>query len=146
MVDIITSIVINAPVIEVAEYASNPDNAPYWYKNIKSVEWETERPLKVGSRIAFKAKFLGRELAYIYEISEFIPNRILVMKTFEGPFPMTTTYTWEDIDEKSCRMILRNSGKPSGFSRLFSPFMISAMRKANKKDLRLLKSILEDNF
>ncbi len=146
MIDVTTEIIIKAPANKVAEYASNPDNAPEWYKNIKSVEWETPRPLSIGSRIAFKAKFLGKELAYIYEITRFIPGKILVMKTSEGPFPMETTYNWESIDEKTCRMLLRNAGNPSGFSKLFSPFMKSAMRKANKKDLQLLKSITENKF
>ncbi len=146
MVDVTTKIAISVPRDKVSAYAADPDNAPQWYKNIKSVEWKTPKPLGIGSQIAFKAKFLGRELAYVYEIEKYTPGQLLVMRTSEGPFPMETTYQWASIDDNSCFMSLRNSGKPSGFSKLLSPFMEMAMSRANKKDLKLLKFILEHNY
>jgi len=142
-VDVLTEILIRRPRAEVAAYVSNPNNAPYWYANIKSVEWKSTPPLRVGSKLAFVAQFLGRQLAYTYEIIELIPDKRLVMRTAEGPFAMETTYSWESVTDGSTRMTLRNRGEPTGFSKLVAPFMSSAMRKANEKDLALLKSILE---
>lgn len=141
-VDVSTEIVIGAPCETVASYASDPDNAPQWYVNIKAVEWLTTRPLRVGSRIAFVAYFLGRRMAYTYEIAEFVPAR-LVMRTSQGPFPMETTYEFEPLNARSTRMRLRNRGEPDGFSRMFAPFLSLAMRRANRKDLALLKRLLE---
>jgi len=143
MVDVLTDIVIACPIEEVAGYAADPDNAPEWYVNIKSVEWQSPKPLNLGSRLAFTAQFLGRRLAYIYEVTDLVPNKKLVMRTADGPFPMETTYSWQKIDVRHTRMTLRNRGEPSGFSRLFSPFMVLAMKQANRKDLRRIKSILE---
>lgn len=142
-VDVVTEIVIHRPRAEVAEYAGNPDNAPEWYVNIKSVEWKSEPPLRAGSRLAFVAQFLGRRLAYTYEFVELLPGERIVMRTAEGPFPMETTYTWESVSESETRMTLRNRGEPSGFGKLVAPFMASAMRRANRKDLERLKAILE---
>ncbi|QCR31017.1 SRPBCC family protein [Lysinibacillus sp. SGAir0095] len=143
MVDVYTEIIIKQPIEKVSEYAANPDNAPSWYVNIHSAQWQTPKPLKIGSQIAFKAKFLGRELAYVYEIKELIPGEKMVMKTANGPFPMETIYTWEAPDHESTRMTLRNKGIPSGFSKVFVPFMSLMMKRANNKDLQKLKDILE---
>lgn len=65
------------------------------------------------------------------------------MRTSEGPFPMETTYTWAPTAEEGTHMTLRNRGEPAGFSKLLAPFMAPAMRRANRKDLAALKSILE---
>jgi len=92
----------------------------------------------------FVATFLGRRLAYTYEVVEQTPSERLVMRTAQGPFPMETTYEWEPIGNDATRMRLRNRGEPAGFSRVVAPFIASAVRRANRKDLAQLKEILEN--
>ena len=142
-VDVLTETIIARPCAIVAAFAANPDNAPQWYVNIKSVEWKTEAPLRVGTKVAFVAQFLGRRLAYTYEVIELVPGQRMVMRTAEGPFPMETTYTWHSSTQGATLMTLRNRGVPSGFSRLVAPFMAAAMRRANRNDLKRLKELLE---
>ena len=142
-VDVLTESTIRAPIEAVAAYASDPTNAPEWYVNIESVEWETPPPVTVGSRVRFVARFLGRRLAYTYELVELVPNERLVMRTAEGPFPMETTYTWAPAGDGLTHMTLRNRGEPAGFSKVAAPAMAAAMRRANTKDLAALRRILE---
>jgi hypothetical protein len=145
-VDVLTEIEIARAPADVAAFAGDPSNAPQWYENIRSVEWRTPPPLALGSRMAFVAHFLGRRLAYTYEVTELVPGSRLVMRTAEGPFPMETTYTWAPASAERpehTRMTLRNRGEPSGFSKLMAPLMVGAMRKANQKDLAALKALLE---
>ncbi len=144
-VDVLSEVVIARPLAEVAAYAADPAHAPEWYVNIKSVEWKTPPPLQVGSKVAFVAQFLGRRLAYTYEIVEWVANERLAMRTAEGPFPMETRYTWAPESDGSTRMTLRNSGQPAGFSKLLAPLMAGAIRRANRKDLARLKSLLESH-
>ena len=142
-VDVLSEIVIDRPVAAVAAYTADPTNAPDWYVNIKSVDWKTPPPIAIGSRMDFIAKFLGRRLAYTYEITELEPGSRLVMRTAQGPFPMETTYTWTAIDDTHTRMTLRNRGEPAGFGQIAAPAMAAAMRRTNHKDLQKLKQIIE---
>ncbi|PBC76015.1 polyketide cyclase/dehydrase/lipid transport protein [Streptomyces sp. TLI_235] len=144
-VDVLTETVIAAPCERVAAYAADPSQVPEWYENIDSVTWQTPPPVAAGSRIAFTARFLGRRLAYTYEVTVYEPGRRLVMRTSQGPFPMETTYTWEPYGEDTAhtRMTLRNRGEPSGFASLAAPAMSAAMRRAQSKDLARLKALLE---
>lgn len=142
-VDITTETVIGRSRGDVSKYAADPTNAPEWYANIDSVNWKTQPPVGVGSRMTFVARFLGRRLEYMYEIVEYVPGERLVMRTAEGPFAMETTYAWEDSSPGETRMTLRNRGEPSGFAAITAPVMAAAMRRANLKDLARLKKILE---
>jgi uncharacterized membrane protein len=142
-VDVEVETTIDRPLEMVAAFAVDPTNAPQWYANIRSVQWETPAPVCVGSRMKFVAHFLGRRLVYTYEVVELEAGSRLVMRTADGPFPMETTYTWEVAGQTATRMTLRNRGTPSGFSQLTAPFMERAMRRATTKDLKNLKMLLE---
>jgi uncharacterized membrane protein len=142
-VDVCTEIVIDRPIEVVSAYAADPSTAPEWYANIDSVEWQTTPPVTVGSKMTFVARFLGRRLEYTYEVVDLVPGERLVMRTAQGPFPMETTYTWTPVDRTSTRMTLRNRGEPAGFSNVMALLIAPAMRRANRKDLRTVKAILE---
>jgi uncharacterized membrane protein len=142
-VDVLTEIEIARPREQVAAFAADPGNTTAWYKNIREVEWETPPPAVVGSRLRFGARFLGRALEYTYEVREVEPGRRFVMSTAQGPFPMETTYTWEDASGGGTRMTLRNRGEPTGFAAASARLMARAIRRANQADLRRLKRLLE---
>jgi polyketide cyclase/dehydrase/lipid transport protein len=142
-VDVVTEVEIARPREEVAAFAADPGNATAWYKNIKAVEGGIPPPAVVGSRLRFRAHFLGRTLEYTYEVREIESGRRFVMATAQGPFPMETTYSWDDAAPGRTTMTLRNRGKPSGFAAVTGPVMTLAIHKANEADLRRLKALLE---
>lgn len=145
MVDVTTSIVIDRPLSVVAGYTMDPLNAPEWYRNIRSVRRLTDGHFAVGARTAFEARFLGRDLSYVYEVTALVPGQLLVMATAQGSFTMRTRYRFDALDASRTRVHLQNDGQPVGFSRLVSTLMAPMMRHANTADLRALKRILESS-
>lgn len=143
-IDVISEITIARGRREVAAFASEPGNAMAWYTRIDAVERKADKPIELGSRISFVAHFLGRRLTYTYDVVEFVDGERLVMRTSEGPFPMETTYAWEDAAGGGTRMTLRNRGEPAGFRGIAAPMMAAAIRRANRKDLGRLKALLEE--
>ena len=142
-IDVTVTIEIDRPRAEVAAYACDPDNDTSWYVNIKEVRWLTDKPAGVGTRVARVAHFLGRKLEYTYIVDELVPGARLVMRAEDGPFPMTTTYTWEDSGDGGTRMHLNNAGGPGGFFGMASPLLAKQVRSSTAKDLAKLKEILE---
>ena len=143
MVSVLTQTKIRRPVAVVAAFAADPDRAPLWCPSIVSVTWETPKPLAVGSRFAFEARFLARTLRYTYEVAVHSPGHKLVMRTREEPFPMETTYTWHATRGGHTRMTLRNVGEPTGTLRLMGPLLETMIRSTNRRDLKTLRALLE---
>jgi hypothetical protein len=141
--DVSTEIVIDRPRHEVAAFAIDPDRLPLWFVNIRAIEWKTEPPVQVGTRLALAAQLLRRRLEYTYEVVEHVPGERFVMRAVEGPCPMETSYGWRDAGPHATAMTLRNRGTPSGLVRLITPLLAIAVRRASLRDLALLKSILE---
>lgn len=142
-VDVTMTADIRRPRGEVAAFACDPRTVPAWYTNIRSVDVLTEGDLGVGSRMRFVASFLGRTIDYTYEVTDLVPGERLTMTTASGPFPMTTTYLFEDLDTGATRMTMRNHGSPSGFGAVAAPVLARAMRRAMTKDLSALTWVLE---
>jgi hypothetical protein len=142
VVDVVTRTRIARSRADVASFAADPTNATRWYRNIRAVTWETSPPRAVGSRVRFRARFLGRTLEYTYEVLEHEPLERLVMAMTSGPFAMETTYEWRDAAGGTL-MTLRNRGEPVGYLRMLSGVVATAMRRANRADLARLKATLE---
>jgi uncharacterized protein YndB with AHSA1/START domain len=142
-VDVTAEVLIAQPRELVASYAMDPDNAPSWHRNVRSIHWRTEPPLRRGSRFTFVPCFHPRRSGYTYEVIEYVPDERVTMRNLEGPFPMETTYLWLSMPRERTRMILRNRGEPTGFALFIAPLMLRFLRRANYKDLSVLKAKLE---
>lgn len=142
-VDVLTETVIARPRDEVAAFAVDPNRLPLWHLDIRAIEWKTEPPLAVGSQIALVSQVLHQRVAHTYEVVEFQPGDRFVMRSVQGAFPAERTYTWETTTDGGTRMTIRHQAAPVGLLRLLGPIAGMAIRRANAKDLAILKSILE---
>jgi len=146
MLDVSTEIIINLPKEKVAEFVSDPSNAPNWCPHIKSIEWNNEAPLRAGVRLLFNEQIMRRQLQHVYEVVEIIPGQKIIMKTHTRNRRMETTIAWQAINENTTCMTLRNRGIPAAFSKTIAPFLKLAFRKASRKNLKRLKRMLEFSY
>jgi uncharacterized membrane protein len=143
MVDVRTEIIINLPKEIVAEYVSDPGNAPSWCTHIKSVEWNQDAPLRAGVKIIFDEQILRRHQRYVAEVVEIIPGQKVVVKTRNNSMRMETIVAWQAINESTTCMTVWNRGIPRAFSRMIYPFMALAIRNTSRRNLKQLKKMLE---
>jgi uncharacterized membrane protein len=80
-------IVIDRPRAEVFAYLSDFEQNPTWQNGMKSCEWITEPPLRIGSRYRQAAGFAGREINSVFEVIELDSNRVKAT-SIEGTFPI----------------------------------------------------------
>lgn len=143
MVDVQTEIIINLPKERVAEFVSDPGNAPRWCSHITSVEWNSGLPLRAGAKIVFNERIMRRHRQYICEVVEVIPNQKVVMKTRNGKMRMETTVAWQAMNEHTTCMTVWNRGIPRALSKMISPFVALAIRNTSRRNLKQLKRMLE---
>ena len=132
---------IGRPRAEVAAFVMDPANDTAWIGGITESRSVTEGPIGVGSKVARTAKFLGRELNYVNEVTSIEEGRLLAMKAGR-PFPMEVRYEFEDSGEGTLARV-RVSGEGSGFFRVAAPLLAPMVRRNMSGDLRRLKSLLE---
>ena len=145
-VAISTEIQISCPIALVYEYAIDPDTVMEWHSNITSVNWETEKPLVIGSRIAFGMRLLRQQMIHSSEVIELVPQERMVMHVMDDHFELSTTYTWTSLSDDETKMTATCNGHLRGFSSVISRLAILAMGIANKKSLRAIKSVLEVRY
>jgi uncharacterized membrane protein len=141
--DVVVETVVERPRGEVARYVTDWRNDPTWIGALRDVRLETEGPLRVGSRVARVASFLGRRIEYVNEVVELEPDDRLVMRSVKAPFPMTVAYAFEDAGDGATRVRIRAEGDASGFYRLAGPLVDRAVTRGIRGDLARLKALLE---
>jgi uncharacterized membrane protein len=140
--DVQVETLIRRPRREVSSYAMDWRNDRSWIRALTGARLLTPEPFGIGSRVARSASFLGREIEYVNEIVELEPERRLVMRSVQAPFPMTIVYEFEDADDGT-RVRIRTLGDASGFYRLPAPVLARAVKRALTGDLRQLRDVLE---
>src|ERR1700756_4273590 len=137
-IDVSARELIGANREEVAAYATDPLNDPEWIGGIRDARWLTDPPLRVGSRVARVARFMGRRIEYVLEVVEHDPGRLVAMRSVRAPFPMEVTYRFDDAGD-GCRASIEIGGEAGGIYRAMGPLMAPIVRRSIARDLSNLR-------
>ncbi len=142
VVDVTARLAIDAPADRVAAFALDPANDRVWMGGIREAHHLTADGPRLGSRVARVARFMGRRIHYVLEITEYAPPARIVMTSRQAPFPMVVTYAFLRDGDRT-QACIRLQGGPTGAARYFGPVMAFVAKRGIKGDLRRLRGKTE---
>jgi uncharacterized membrane protein len=92
---------INAPVEKVWALIDKLEEWPQWMASIKKIEKLSKEPLTVGSQLSVTAKVSRLTVKLLMTITEFVPERTVVMQGKALGTSLTRFYTLEPVNGKT---------------------------------------------
>ena len=96
-----SSIEINAPAKKVWALVDKLEEWPQWMPSIKKIERVSKEPLAVGSQLSVTAKVSGLTVTLLMTITEFVPERTVVMQGKTLGTNLTRFYNLEPVNGKT---------------------------------------------
>ena len=96
-----SSVEINAPVEKVWSLIDKLEEWPQWMQSIKKIERVSEGPLAVGSQLIVTARVSRLTVNLLMTITEFIPERSVIMQGKALGTNLTRFYFLEPVDDKT---------------------------------------------
>ncbi len=96
-----SSIDINAPAEKVWTLIDKLEEWPQWMPSIKKIERVSKGPLTIGSQLSVTAKVSGLMVTLLMTITEFVPERNVVMQGKTLGTNLTRFYNLEPVNGKT---------------------------------------------
>ena len=142
-ISVIEKIEINALPPAVAAIMFDPASTVRWASGVKEVRDIQNLPLQKGTRQHRIVDFVGKEMDYILEVTDYSPDTKLVLETKSGPFPMTITYALEEAENDHCLAKIALEGSSDGFLMFLDRLSTIMVSEQLKGDLQRLKEMIE---
>ncbi len=137
------SVEINRPAGEVFAYLDQVDRHNEWQDQLVSTTIETDRPVRVGTRVVERRNVPGGARDFPYEITEHDPPRKVSFRGTAGLIRPVGTYTVDPIDESSSRMNSELDLDGHGIGKLFAILARRQLAKQVPVDHEKFKELLE---
>ena len=96
-----STVEINAAVGEVWALVDKLEEWPQWMPSIKKIERVSEGPLTVGSQLSVTARVSRLTVSLLMTITEFVPERSVVMQGKALGTNLIRFYFLEPVDDKT---------------------------------------------
>jgi uncharacterized membrane protein len=136
------SVEIKRPADRVFAYTTDAKSWPKWQSTFPGAEQTSPGPVGVGTTFKGTIRMMGLTMKWTSEATEYEPNRKFGKNITCGSITNEQHNTYDPIEGGTKFTIVYNM-KVGGLMKLFSPMIVSSMRKALKKALSNLKSVLE---
>ena len=136
------SVEIKRPVDKVFAYTTEAKSWPEWQSIIMEAEQTSQGPMCVGTTFKGANRMMGLSMKWTAKVTEYESNGKWAKNITCGSMIIEEHVTY-DPTEGRVKFTIVYDMEVGGFLKLFSPMVVSSMRKETKKSLSNLKSILE---
>ena len=137
-----SSIIINRPTHEVWSYSSLPKNAPDFAEWVEERKQTTEGPMGIGARGQDVTKMLGRRFKTTWEVTEWIPEEEVSVKSISGPLMYKGSCTYASVEGGTKVTVVFEVDLPGLFKLAEDVVILNAKRQIEMSNHNL-KDILE---
>jgi hypothetical protein len=142
MVKIEESVEIKVPAEKAFAYTTEAKRWPEWQSFIVEAEQTSQGQVGIGTTFKGKNRMMGLTMKWIAKVTEYDPNTKWAKNIICGGMIINEHVTYDPI-EAGIKFTIVYDMNIGGFLKLFSPMIVSSMRKETKKSLLDLKGILE---
>jgi len=136
------SVEIKRPADKVFAYTTDAKSWPKWQSTIPEAEQPSQGPVGVGTTFKGTIHMMGLSMKWTAKATEYEPNKKFGKTITCGSLTNEQHNTYDPI-EGGIKFTIVYNMKIGGLMKLISPMIVSSTRKALKKALGNLKSVLE---
>ncbi len=144
MAPVTATIDINASRATVFAYIADPSTRPQWQDSVVKIELQTPDVIGVGARVRETRRVPGGPRTYIWEVTEFGPDRRWAFRGIDGPVRAYLRMTLTALDGGAgTRVHTELDFEGHGAGRVFAILAGRGARKEMPRDCEHLKQRLE---
>jgi len=142
MIKIEKSIIINRPVEDVWKFISNVENIPKWNRGTRKGRVTSDGSIGVGAKVQYLRQFLGRQLIVKLRVSEYVPNKVIVLQLSAGLVTAQTGFTFEPV-QAGTRLTHPSEIELGGWWKLITPILSPMLERDGREDMANIKRLIE---
>lgn len=142
MKKICSSVVIHRSIEDVFTFVSNFENDTKWWLKVTESKIISEIREGTGAQYKQVAQFMGRRFESILEISEYVPPKLVTLRSVQSAIPFVALFTFEKIAEGT-RFTMEAKVQSTGFYKLVQPLFNFLLQRTTDKFFIKLKTLLE---
>ena len=97
--------VIKASPADVFAFVADAENNPRWHEHVRETRWIDEGPTRLGRRGRQSGHLFFRDWAFVAEVAEWDPPRLVTFQVIEG-YRVRTSIRVEPADDGASRVTL----------------------------------------
>ena len=136
------SVEIKRPIDKLFAYVTDAKCWPKWHSAMLEAEQTSPGQMGVGATLRGSNRVIGQRMDWTSKVTEYELNKKWAENIISGSTQIEEHLTFDPV-EGGTKFTLMQEMKVGGFVKLFSPMLVSTMRKQTKENLSNLKGILE---